>query len=167
MLDIREGLHVFSVKKLFRACPFFMCILIVLIILGIMYVVNGDQIPVVPHDQLDDQVLCYKMAVNHLGAVYYPEFMGGQELSSAPVSIPGMVVFYLLFPAVTAFAVNLAYIMITAYVSLYACLRLLKVRDSLSAFTSFAFAMLPFYSVYGLSSMGVPLVGGCGRFPCL
>ncbi len=154
------------IRQLLRSYLFFACGLISLLILGALYIVNGDQIPVVPHDQLDDQVLCYKMAVDHLGAAYYPEFMGGQESLSAPVSIPGMMLFYLLFPAVTAFATNLACVMIMAYVSLYACLRLLKVRDSLSALIGLAFAMLPFYSVYGLSSMGVPLVL-CALLLCL
>ena len=155
-----------SAMRYLRSFPFFWCGVSVVLLLSILYIVNGDQIPVAPHDQLDDQVLCYKMAVDHLGATYYPEFMGGQESSSAPLSIPGMLIFYLLFPTVMAFAVNLAFVMIVAYVSLYASLRLLRVRDSLAALVGLTFALLPFYSVYGLSSMGVPLVF-CALLLCL
>lgn len=123
-----------------------------------LYIANGDHIPVVVHDQLDDEVLCYKIAADHLGSTFYPEFMGGQAATILPLSIPEMFVFYLLFPPATAFAVNLACTATVVYVSLYACLRMLDVRDSIVALMGIAFALLPFYSVYNIAVMGMPLL---------
>ena len=84
--------------------------------------------------------------------------MGGQAATILPLSIPEMFVFYLLFPPATAFAVNLACTATVAYVSLYACLRMLDVRDSIVALMGIAFALLPFYSVYNIAVMGMPLL---------
>lgn len=148
----------FSPKMVVKSFPLFASLLVLLVILGVMYIANGDGIPVVPHDQLDIEVLCYKLAAEHPTHAFYTEFMGGQESSAAPVSCLIILLFYLLFPAATAFAANLVCVMIMAYVSMYASLRLLGVRDSLAAISSFLFGMLPFYSVYGLSSMGGGLV---------
>lgn len=157
-LKERDEYMTFSLKRVVKTYPFFICGFIPLIALGALYIANGDHIPVVVHDQLDGEVLCYKMAADHLGSTFYPEFMGGQAAITLPLSIPGMFIFYLLFPPAMAFAVNLACVIIVAYASLYASLHMLEVRDSVAAFTGMMFALLPFYSVYSIAVMGMPLL---------
>lgn len=145
------------VKRL-REHLFFIIGFFLIVLMGALYVGNGGNVPVVPHDQLDDQVPAYEMAVKHWGSAFYPEFMGGQSSSTMAISVPGMLIFYRLLPSVTAFAINLLFAMVVAYVSLYGSLRLLGVRDSVGTLVALSFALLPFYSVYGSSSMGVPLM---------
>lgn len=132
--------------------------LIVVAVMAALYVCAGDSIPVVPTDQLDGEVLCYKLAADDPGSEFYSNFMGGQSSNAMPLSIPGMIFFYLIIPLPYAFSVNLAFVMLVAYLSLYASLRMFGVRDLAAAAVCVCFAFLPFYSVYGLSSMGLPLV---------
>lgn len=146
------------VKSFCRSHCVALIALVLVVLPGVLYVGNGVHIPVIPHDQLDDQVICYMESAKHLGESYYIEFMGGQSSSALVTNVPGMQLFYFLLPPVTAFACNLLFVMTVSFISLYVFLQLLGVRDSAGALVSLAFSYLPFYSVYGLSSMGVPLI---------
>lgn len=136
----------------------FVCALLFVASLGLLYVANGEDIPVMPHDQLDDQVICYKLAAEHPGSSFYEEIMGGQSAQVMAVTVPGMLFFYQVFPSCTAYALNLLLVMLIAYIALYECLQILGVRDVLAALISVVYAVLPSYTVYGISAMGVPLV---------
>lgn len=144
-------------RKLKKHIGFCLCLIIV-VVLGVLYVSHGENMPVVSHDQLDDQVICYKLAAENPGASFYEQIMGGQSAQVMAVTVPGMLLFYQLFVPYFAYALNLLLVMLVAYASLYFCLEILGTRDVLAALISFVYAALPSYSVYGLSAMGVPLI---------
>lgn len=127
------------------------------VLLGISYVASGDGIVVKPHDQLDGEFLTYLLQARHFGATSYGELMNGLSSSGMQMAAPGLLLFYLAFPAEYAFSTAYLFIMVVAYVGLCLLLRTCGVRKWVAALSSLAFALLPFYSVYGLSVMGLPL----------
>lgn len=131
---------------------------IVVLVLGVAFVVSGESIPVTPHDQLDIIVPLSELQALHFGEDYLPEMMGGMPSSAATVGVPGMALFYLLLPGVYAYSVNLVFVLLVSYLFMYLCLTELSVRNWTAAVTAFMFASLPFYSVYALSVMGVPIM---------
>lgn len=78
--------------------------------------------------------------------------------SAAFIGIPGMEMFYVLLPGITAFLLNLVLVLLTTCVSMYLCLREFSVRNWLLAIVVFTFASLLFYSINILPSMDTPLV---------
>lgn len=132
--------------------------LVLVLALGLVYVFSGDLIVVNTHDQLDGEVLTYLMQAKHFGASYYEELMNGIPASGLQMAAPGMLLFYLAFPAEVAFSFGYLFVMVVAFCGQYLLMRDFGVRQWVAAVTALSFALLPFYSVYGLSVMGLPLV---------
>lgn len=132
--------------------------LLPIFILGLCYALSGDLILMLPHDQLDGEVLAYTLRAEHWGAVSYEELMGGMPATGMQMAAPGLVILYLLLPPAYAFGVGYALVAVVAYCGLWLLVRFFEVRPWVAAASSFLFALLPFYSVYGLSIMGVPLM---------
>lgn len=114
---------------------------------------------VVPvHDQLDGELLVYLLRAKHFGESFLPEFMSGMEATALTPASPGSLLFYLALPPYAAFIVNKLFVALAAFCGMYLCLQFWFKRSWLSLAVGVLFAMLPFYSVYGLSVMGQPLV---------
>lgn len=130
--------------------------------LFLLYLILGQDILVLYHDQLDSEVLYYMLKGKNLSSVFqetFPEFMHGEAV--VEVAAPFQLLYYLIFSPVTAFILNLYVVRITAYVGMYLLLRRLSVERILCLMTGLMFSILPFYSVYGLSAMGIPMVTVC------
>lgn len=152
----RIRIYSFSPKMKQHGC--FIFGLFILLGLGLLYLFAGESIPVTVHDQLDYVVPMSELQASRFGESFFPELMGGMPASAVVIGIPGMALFYQMFPSVVAFSLNLMFVLLISYCSMYACLLMLGVRRWSAAITAFMYACLPFYSVYALSCMGVPLV---------
>lgn len=149
----------FSRIKSYIGSDFLFCLgLLIILVLGIVYVVLGDSIVVNPHDQLDGEIFTYILHAKHLNESIYYELMNGLPSTGMQMAAPAMIVLYLIFSPVMAYSISTAFIMITAYVGMFALLRSFFVRSWIAAIAAFAFALLPFYAVYGLSIMGIPFL---------
>lgn len=88
--------------------------------------------------------------------------MYGMPRSSFPSAYNVHMLFFMLFPCFWAYVFNTVAIKITAYIGLFLLLDnyLLEGRNKkiVALLVSLAFAFIPFYTDYGLSSAGIPLL---------
>lgn len=124
-----------------------------------LYLYWGGNLAVTVHDQLDGEVLSYVLRSKDITSVFkhtFDTFMSGK--ADVEVPAPGMLLFYYLFPASTAYVIGLYFVRITAFIGLFDFLLKVKVQAIIAFSVSILYALLPVYSVYGLGIMGVPLV---------
>lgn len=152
--NIKQKLR--KTKELIKTEPCFFAGLILVFFLGVIYVALGEAIVVDPHDQLDGEIFTYILHAKHFNESIYFELMNGLPSTGMQMAAPGLILLYFAFPPVTAFALSTFFVMVVAYLGLFALLRSFFVRSWIAAITAFLFALLPFYSVYGLSIMGIP-----------
>lgn len=152
--NIKQKLR--KTKELIKTEPCFFAGLILIFFLGVIYVALGEAIVVDPHDQLDGEIFTYILHAKHFNESIYFEIMDGLPSTGMQMAAPGLVLLYFAFPPVTAFALSTFFVMVVAYLGLFALLKSFFVRSWIAAITAFLFALLPFYSVYGLSIMGIP-----------
>lgn len=118
-------------------------------------ILGGDAIITI-HDQLDISTPFYALYAKQLRGISAPEFMGTQIPST--VSSFVTLLFYVVFPAATAFTLNSVFVQITAFVGLYFLLREWDVNPWIAVISGHLFCALPFYADYGLTVMGQPLL---------
>lgn len=133
--------------------------LIFIIIFFITSLLKGESILINYHDQLDSEVVFYKLKGRSLAdftSNSFPEFMD----SKAKVTVPSVFtsLIYLIFTPNKAFIINLFFARIIAFCSLFFLLGKSHVSKWISLLVALTFALLPFYSVYGISIVGIPLV---------
>ena len=122
-------------------------------------VLLGDKAYVIVHDQLDGEVPAYILNAKHAGEDSFPEFMNGTDNreSLTPASY-GTLLFYMIANPAAAFMLNETFIRIAAFAGMFLLLRKWNVRGWIAYTAAFLFSLLDFYSVYGLSVMGQPLL---------
>ena len=152
---------------------FFLGILAVLI-MGIPYIILGQDAIFVYHDQLDGEVIAYLLKARHLwdGSDILPEFMNGAAKTALTLPAPACVLLYRWLPAWAALACMQVIGSLTGYVGMFLLIRYvarseerLSHRQGMMAFVAMAvgclYAYLPFLPVYGLSQYGLPLLLYC------
>lgn len=132
--------------------------LIIVIILYLPLILLGKDTLIYIHDQLDGEVLSYILQAKHFGEKEIPEFFGGATKASIVIPVPGMLILYGLLGGGTAFLLNYFIVAVAAYLGMFLCLKELLNKPWISLCTAIIFSVLPFYSVYGLSVMGQPLL---------
>lgn len=115
------------------------------------------------HDQLDEYMMNTVLVARHLGEglLSLPEMMGGINIGGLQ---PGAVLFvplYRIMPEFWAFIVQHAVCFAVAFLGMYFCVKELTGSSILSLVSGGCFCMLPMYTVYGLSQMGIPMVLYC------
>ena len=118
----------------------------------------GENSGVSIHDQLDGEIFTYIMRARHPFSGFYPEFMDGASSEALTMASTGSLLFFLIFPPFWAYELNSLFVSVVAYVSMFLCINKLLKRPIIAMVTSILYSSLPFYSVYGLSSMGQPLI---------
>ncbi len=134
---------------------------VLIVILGNLpfFILKGSSVISV-REQLDGELVGYMLGAKYLfnATDIYPEFLGGVLKSALTPPSYGSLIFYKLFPPLTAFLANQLLVMLAGFIGMY----LWGVKLTGKRFISFAggilFAFLPYYTVYGLSVSGVPLV---------
>jgi len=117
----------------------------------------------VVHDQLDETLMTYVLNARYLGQHVdsFPEILGGIPVSGMQPSAILFIPLYKIFPTFVAFLVQNAVVWFSAFFGMYFAVRELSESDLLSLVLASCFSMLPFLAVYGLSTMGVPLLLYC------
>ena len=110
------------------------------------------------HDQMDGEILVYITRARNFLKSSFPEFMNGMNANSLTPPSYGSLLLYLLLPPFPAFLVNYIFTALVAFVGMYLFLDTILEQKWLSAVVALLFSQLPFYSVYGLSVMGQPLL---------
>ncbi|HKM03803.1 MAG TPA: DUF6044 family protein [Lachnospiraceae bacterium] len=139
-----------------------------MIILGLLVVTIGflpffilrGNAPIFYQDQLDGEIFTYILNAKHLfdGSNTIPEVMCG--LSKTALLPPSIltVLCYVFLPSLTAFLFNYYVCAILAFAGMFYLLQDLFAEKYISFVVAVTFSFLPFYSVYGLSIMGTPLL---------
>lgn len=120
--------------------------------------IQGQNALLIVHDQLDGEVLAYIEQIENLGSNNIPELFNGALKSSLTPASTGTLLFYYLFDPFIAYMVNYIFVAIIAYSGMYLCVEKFIKEKWICVVVGTIFAMLPFYSVYGLSVMGQPLL---------
>ncbi|HKJ30301.1 MAG TPA: DUF6044 family protein [Balneolales bacterium] len=141
-------------------------LLIVFIFYTLPRIILGSQSYVVIHDVLDSEIAWIKILVQSqylfstTGTL--PQIMDGLPRVFLISGYNIMVWLYLIFKPFTAYAVNEFIVHIIAYLGMYMLLsKAIENGDHKKIIvweTSLCFALLPFYSIYGLSIAGQPFV---------
>ncbi len=126
----------------------------------IPFFIMGEGSVITYHDQLDGEIITYILNAKHLFSTQttYPELMNGIPkagmVSPAVLFIP----LYRLFPAFTAFMITKVVSMLVGYVFMYLLIKELTGGKTVAYLTALAFALLPFYPVYGFCIIGQPML---------
>lgn len=140
-----------------RIIPFLLglgCVLITLL----PAIMLGSDSYVNVHDQLDGEVLVYIINARNFLANSFEEFMNNMAATSLTPPSYGTLFFYLFLPPFEAYLCNYVFVSLVAFVGMYWLMDELLEKKWLATLVSVLFSQLPFYSVYGLSVMGQPLV---------
>ncbi|MEQ8363076.1 MAG: DUF6044 family protein [Cyclobacteriaceae bacterium] len=141
----------------------------VIVLYLLPFLISGVDSAFTVHDSLDNNVVQYIILANE-GKTYslnpsgiVSSIMGGVQRMYLPVGFNFYATLFVIFKPFNAFLINFTVVHILAFVGMFLLLRrhLLKENNYLAivAVVSVLFALTPFYSVYGLSVAGVPIVG--------
>lgn len=137
---------------------FFLTGLIIVLIIYIPLIILGGNVLLTIHDQLDGEVLSYVLTARHFFDNSIPELFDGVLKTAVTPPAPLMVLPYLFFPARVAFQVNYLLVALIAYAGMFFCIKEILNTRWIALCISVIFSILPFYSVYGLSVMGQPML---------
>ncbi len=139
-----------------------------LIIYLLPFVLSGENSVFVIHDNLDSSFIHHVILDQEKNTfTLNPE----EKIERMMEDIPRMAyptvfsvksIFFVLFNPFLAYLINFLFVHVLAFVGMYLLLRshLLTEEENrwIVAFTSFCFSIIPFYSIYGISSAGAPLL---------
>ncbi|MBR6344451.1 MAG: hypothetical protein IKR70_01815, partial [Lachnospiraceae bacterium] len=111
-------------------------------------------------EELDGEIVGYILGARYLFSRtdFYPEFLGGvQKTALMPPSFLTLVLFRIFSP-LHAYIVNRLVVMMTAFAGMYLWLCRLTKDRLISMAVGVIFAFLPYFTVYGISVAGIPLV---------
>ena len=138
--------------------PCFIVGLLIACLYALLFVLAGENIIVAPHDQLDNVVDSWLLAIKHINEPIAPEMMNGVSVAEIKAGSFVDTCLFTILPDYVAYAVEQLLIMAISYIGMYLTLKELEVHPILSMITALCFASLPFYTAFGLSAMGIPLV---------
>ena len=126
----------------------------------IMGLLKGGGFWVSANDQLDSEVMYYWLKANNgITASSFDNFMNGRAFVQVPCIIS--LLFYKLLPPVYAFIVNRYIVTEIGFVGMYLLLNTSRIEKPVSFISAMLFSAIPFFSVYGLTVMGIPLIACC------
>lgn len=114
----------------------------------------------IAHDQLDGEIFSYIFHARHLfdGSKVYPELMNGIGKEGLQMAAPLMVVLFCLLPPMQALFAAGVLIAVTGFCGMFACIYRITENKVIAFVVGGIFAYTPFYTVYGLSVMGIPML---------
>ncbi|MBO5292721.1 MAG: hypothetical protein J6B10_06020 [Lachnospiraceae bacterium] len=124
------------------------------------YVLLKEGSVILVGDQLDGEIFTYLYGAKYLfsGQQIIAEYMGGIQREALFPPALLSILFYKLLPPLAAFLVNQLVVTVTAFWGMRALLSKLFCNQWIAFLTAVLFAFLPFYSVYGLSVAGIPML---------
>lgn len=141
-------------------------VMVVFLLLMFPYVWLGEQVPIIVSDNLDSNVVWYKMLTDQGKIFSGPmEMVNGMVLETPRMSFPSgfnlELLLYFISPSFLAFSVNKFLISFIGFVSMFVFLSSQKPESSLSLtkiLFSLVWATLVFYPHRGISIAALPLV---------
>ena len=146
--------------------PYFFAGFTLVLLYCIPFFILGEDAYVKLHDNLDSEVV-WRVILSKTGVMFsssatIPEIMNGIPRHCLPGGYNVGMILYVFFPPFIAYAVNETIIRLVAFIGMYLLLaRHFNGTDGkfLATFaSSVCFAILPIYSVYGLTIAGQPLL---------
>ncbi|MCR4617468.1 MAG: DUF6044 family protein [Lachnospiraceae bacterium] len=134
---------------------------ICLVIIGnLPFFILGEKCVIDVHEQLDGELVAYMLGGKYLfgGVSDYPEFLGGIPKAALTPPSYGTVLFYSILSPLYAYLVNQFFVMLISFVGMYLWLVRLTKKRFISFCSAVLFAFLPYFTVYGISVSGIPMV---------
>ena len=131
-------------------------VLLIIVLSPILSLGEGSVFTV--HDQLDESMMNYVLTARHLGADVIPEMLGGINATGLAPSAVLFMLLYCIMPPFYAFIVTYVIMILCGYIGMYLTVRELSDSSIIAAVVAGIFVMLPFYPVYGLSQIGIPML---------
>lgn len=136
------------------------------LLLGIVFIpltVWGEDCVFPTHDQLDETLMSYVLNARYLGTEteVFPELLGGIHSSGMQPSAVLFVPLYKFFAPLTAFLIQYAVVFSAGFFGMYFAVKKMTESSVLAVAMAGCFCMLPLPPVYGLSTVGVPLLIWC------
>lgn len=137
---------------------------IIIILLMLPYIVNGENSYVTIHDFLDG-IFIYPHLIKQSNAIFDFDstlgMMNGIKRMEFPMTFPWEFkpAINYIFPGYSGLLINLILVKIVAYTGMFLLVKdYISNNDRIILFCSLLFAFIPFYSDFGISSAGIPLV---------
>jgi len=146
--------------------PFFVGLTIVLCYY-VPYLILGEESWVRIHDCLDDRIAHIKMCVDNGGLFDGDKVLPilyGIKSRDFSVAFSLQTVLFLFMPAFKAYVAYDLYVRVVAFIGMYLLLTQYVIGDNKKVYVwicvmvSVCFAYISFYTIYGLSSAGIPLI---------
>lgn len=132
--------------------------IVLLAIVMVPHVRLGEGSVFIVHDQLDECLMHYVLTARHPGVQIIPEMMGGINASGLqPPTILFMPLFRVL-PAFYAFLLCYVIVFFSSFLGMYLAVKEMTDSSILAVVLGGCFCMLTEYPIYGLSTMGLPLL---------
>ncbi|MCM1326187.1 MAG: DUF6044 family protein [Bacteroidales bacterium] len=147
-------------KKLYNL-PFFIGLLTIFATV-LPYLILGQDAIVTYHDQLDGELIAYRLQAKHLfdgGAL--PEFLGGASKTALVPPAPACVLLFLWGDGLTGLAVMQLLGSLCGYLGMYLLVKRQTKMPFLGMIMGILYGYLPFLPVYGLTQYGLPLLLFC------
>ncbi len=114
----------------------------------------------IAHDQLDGEIFSYIFHARHLfdNSRVYPELMNGIGKEGLQMAAPLMVLLFCLLPPMQALFTAGVLIAAVGFCGMFACINRITGNKVIAFVVGGIFAYTPFYTVYGLSVMGIPML---------
>lgn len=111
-------------------------------------------------EQLDGGIFPYILHVRHLstGGAVYPELMNGIAKEGMQLNAPLLALLFYILPPMQAFLLGSILIAAVGFAGMFACVSKITDNKIIAWIVGCIFAYTPFYAVYGISVMGVPLL---------
>lgn len=110
------------------------------------------------HDQLDEELMTYVLTARHLGQETFPEMMGGINCDGMQPAALLFVLPYCFLTPFQAFTCSYFVLFTCGFLGMYLAVRELTESNVLALLSAGCFCMLPLYTIYGLSEIGIPLL---------
>lgn len=123
-----------------------------------VYWLAGGNAVYIAHDQYDGDMMNYILHARHLTSATVPEYMGGLDKTFLALGAPLFLPLYALLPPLWAFCAHTTLVALLGYTGMALWCGALTRKPWIACVVGVAFATLPFYTVYGLSVMGQPLL---------
>lgn len=126
-----------------------------------LFILKGDA-PIYVQDQLDGEIFTYLFHAKGLfdGSSMFPQVLGGVDKTAfMPPSVLGVLFFVFLTP-LAAFIIHGIVVQLTAFIGMFLFLTLYfkNIKIAISFLVAGLFSFLAFFTVYGLSIAGIPLL---------
>lgn len=147
-------------KKLYKYLP--AAGVAAVLLMGIPYLLLGQDAVVTYHDQLDGEMIAYILQAKHLfEGNTLPEFLNGASKTALMLPAPACVLLFLSQNYFGALVLMQLLGSLTGYLGMYLLSQKIVKRKWIAVAVGVLYAYLPFLPVYGLAQYGLPLLAWC------